>query len=89
MIILSLESNEFWSADVNSWFLFPRLCVESAVVFVFQLRARARELVAVECPFAVHGGKSRAINLRHVIGFFDRRLWGLPIKQFLTEIVRR
>ena len=48
------------------------------------LLATAKLRSAVECPFAAHaGGKSRAINLRHVIGFFDRRFWGSPIKQFL------
>ena len=53
------------------------------------LLATAKLLSAVECPFAAHaGGKSRAINLRHVIGFFGRRFWGLPIKQFLTNISR-
>ena len=48
------------------------------------LLATAKLRSAVECPFAAHaGGKSRAINLRHVIGFFDLRFWGSPIKQFL------
>ena len=53
------------------------------------LLATAKLRSAVDCPFATHaGGKSRAINLRHVIGFFDRRFWGSPIKQFLTNIGR-
>ena len=48
------------------------------------LLATAQFRSAVECPFATHaGGKSRANNLSHVIGFFDRRFWGSPIKQFL------
>ena len=53
------------------------------------LLATAKLRSAVECPFAAHaGGKSRTINLRHVIGFFDRRFWGSQIKQFLTNIGR-
>ena len=48
------------------------------------LLATAQFRSAVECPFAAHaGGKSCAISSRHVIGFFDRRFWGSPIKQFL------
>ena len=44
------------------------------------LLATAKLRSAVECPFATHaGGKSRAINLRHVIGFFDRRITTMHI----------
>ena len=45
------------------------------------LLATAKLRSAVECPFATHAdGKSRAINLSHVIGFFDRSFWGSQIK---------
>ena len=45
------------------------------------LLATAKLRSAVECPFAAHaGGKSRAVNLRHVSP--TRRFWGSPIKQF-------
>ena len=53
------------------------------------LLATAKLRSAVECPFAAHaGGKSRAINLRHVIGFFDRRFWGFADQAIFTNIGR-
>jgi len=37
------------------------------------LLATAKLRSALESPFVAHAGGSRAINLRHVIGFYDRR----------------
>ena len=53
------------------------------------LLATAKLRSAVECPFAAHaGGKSRAINLRHVIGFFDRLFWPIADQAIFTNIGR-